>query len=106
MPSCKYINNYTRVCMDTEKEQKSLDTKYKSPKWKLIKFFENSRDKWKQKAKDAKYQVKLLRKKIKYLEQNKIKYKEHSKNLEMRLQQMKTIEKRMQDEIDQFKKKI
>lgn len=92
--------------MDTENKEKTPGTKYKSPKWKLIRFFENSRDKWKQKAKEAKYQVKLLRKKIKYLEQNKREYKEHSKNLEIQLEEMKAREKRMQDEIDRLKKNL
>jgi chromosome segregation ATPase len=95
-----------RGIMDNEGEHKSSRKKYKSPKSKLIKFFENSRDKWKKKAKDAKYQIKLLRKKIKYIEQKKKEYKKHSNNLEMQLQQMKDKEKRMQDEIDRLKKKF
>jgi len=90
--------------MGTEKEQKPSGKKYKSPKSKLVRFFEGSRDKWKTKARDSKYQIKLLRKKIKYLEQNKEEYKEHSKKLEMQLRQMKDKEKQMQDEIDRLKK--
>lgn len=89
--------------MDAEK---ASGNKYKSPKSKLIRFFEGSRNKWKRKTKDAKYQIKLLRKKLKYLEKNKQDAKEHSKNLEKQLQQMQEKEKRMQDEIDRFKKKI
>lgn len=90
--------------MNNEREHKTSRKKYKSPKSKLIKFFEGSRDKWKKKAKDAKYQIKLLRKKIKYIEQKEKEYKKHSNNLEMQLQQMKDKEKRMQDEIDRLKK--
>ena len=47
--------------------QQSITNKFKSPAAKLIRFFENSRDKWKNKAKGAKYNIKLLKKKIKSL---------------------------------------
>ena len=92
--------------MNTEIETKPSRKKYKSPKRKLVRLFENSRDKWKQKAKDAKYQIKLLRKKNKYLEQNNAKQKELFNNLEIQLHQMKDQEKKMMGEIDQFKKKL
>ena len=61
-----------------EQDQKSqtAEKKYKSPKWKLIRFFENSRNDWKKKAKEAKYQIKLLRKRVKYLEQHKKGFKD------------------------------
>ena len=68
--------------MSTEHDQEMVRKKYKSPKWKLIRFFEESRNKWKIKAKDAKYQIKLLRKRVKYLEQHKKEFKGLSNNLE------------------------
>lgn len=92
--------------MNTEHEQKTAEKKYKSPKWKLIRFFESSRNKWKKKAKDAKYQIKLLRKRVKYLEQHKREFKERSNNLELQIQQIKNDEKRMQAEIDRLKKNL
>ena len=92
--------------MDTEKDHKQSGETYKSPKSKLIKFFSGSRDKWKEKAKEAKYQVKLLRKKIKYSEQKKQELKAYSKELEIKAQQMEKKEKLMQDKIDQLKKNL
>ncbi len=92
--------------MNTEIKTKSSKKKYKSPKGKLVRLFEHSRDKWKQKTKAAKYQIKLLRKKNKYLEQNNAKQKELFNNLEKQLQQMKDQEKKLMGEIDQFKKKL
>ncbi|MBL0701851.1 MAG: hypothetical protein JJV91_00010 [Desulfosarcina sp.] len=92
--------------MNTEHEQKTAKKKYKSPKWKLIRFFESSRNKWKKKAKDAKYQIKLLRKKVKYLEQHKREHKERSNNLDLQIQQIKNKEKRMPAEIDRLKKNL
>lgn len=80
--------------------------KYKTPVSKLIRFFENSRDKWRTKTKEAKYQIKLLRKKNKYLEKNKNIYKAQNKDLTSQLQQMKEKEVRMQEEIDHLKKNL
>ncbi len=91
--------------MDTPELKSDIAEKeYKSPKWKLIRFFESSRDKWKIKAKDAKYQIKLLRKRVKYLEQNKREFKKRSRNLEIEVQQMKDKEKKLLAEIDRLKK--
>lgn len=92
--------------MNTEHDQEIAGKKYKSPKWKLIRFFESSRNKWKIKAKDAKYQIKLLRKRVKYLEQHKREFKELSNNLEHQVQQMKDKEKKMLAEIDRLKKNL
>ena len=80
--------------------------KYKTPISKLIRFFEKSRDKWRTKTKEAKYQIKLLRKKNKYLEKNKSIYKAHNKELTSQLQQMREKEVRMQEEIDRLKKNL
>ncbi|SKA28975.1 hypothetical protein SAMN02745446_03810, partial [Desulfococcus multivorans DSM 2059] len=44
------------------------DSGYKSPIRKLAKFFENSRDSWKSKCQEAKYKVKMLQNKLRYLE--------------------------------------
>jgi chromosome segregation ATPase len=79
--------------------------KYKTPVSKLIRFFEKSRDKWRTKTKEAKYQIKLLRKKNKYLEKKKNIYKAHNKELKSQLQEMRGKKVRMQEEIDRLKKK-
>jgi len=93
--------------MDNQKQETNKkEKKYKSPMSKLVSFFEDSRNKWKNKAKDAKYQIKLLRKRIKYLEQNKNEFKNRSKDLEIEVQQMKDKEKRMLAEIDRLKKNL
>jgi len=85
--------------------QESMPKTFKSPKMKLIRFFERSRNKWKARAKDATYKIKLLTKKIKYLEQNKISQKERINQLESELQKIKDREKQTQNQIDQIKKK-
>ena len=91
--------------METQEQKPNkVENKYKSPMSKLVRFFEGSRNGWKEKAKDAKYQIKLLRKRVKYLEQHKRKFKELSNNLEHQVQQMKDKEKKMLAEIDRLKK--
>jgi len=78
---------------------------YKTPAKKLISFFKKSRDKWKEKCKESKYQIKLLRKKIKYIEDNKLRtYEERMAELEKKLDQSKDKENLMQQEINQLKK--
>ncbi len=92
--------------MNGEPEHRTASKRYKTPKRKLVRFFEKSRDKWKDKTKDAKYQIKLLRKKIKYMEQNKESDKEIIKNLQLQNQQLKDKDARLQEEIDKIKKNL
>jgi len=62
---------------------KKIDDKiYKSPLRKLVKFFETSRNKWKAKCQAAKYQNKLLKNKVWYLEKRKAELNKRVKELE------------------------
>ncbi len=79
---------------------------YKSPRRILFRFFEKSRNKWKDKCREAKYQIKLLQNKTRYLEKNKTIFKNRVKELEAELQQMKDNEKQMADKIEQLKKNL
>lgn len=56
--------------------------KYKSPRRKLVKFFEKSRDQWKAKSIDAKMVIKKLKNRIRYLEASKEKWKTKAIELE------------------------
>lgn len=60
---------------------------YKSPKGKLIKFFENSRNKWKNKCRDSKYKIKLLKNRNCYLKKRKDELNKKVKQLEKQLGQ-------------------
>ncbi len=66
---------------------------YKSPKRKLVKFFEKSRDQWKVKCTDAKAMVKKQRNRIRFLEASKEKWKSKAIELEKELARMKAEEK-------------
>lgn len=83
--------------MNIEKDHETKPRQFKTPGMKLVRFFEKSRDRWKTKAKDTKYQIKLLRKKIKYMEENKKVNKETITNQARQIEQM-------QEEIERLKK--
>lgn len=63
------------------------DNTYKSPMKKLVTFFERSRNKWKTKCQEAKYQVKLLQNKVRYLEKRKVELNKRVKELKKELRQ-------------------
>ncbi len=44
-------------------------TEYKSPSRKLIRWFLHSRDQWKRKCQDAKYELKKARQRVRYLKE-------------------------------------
>ncbi len=67
---------------------------YKSPRRKLVKFFEKSRDQWKAKCIDAKGTVKKLKHRIRYLEASKNAWKRRAIELEKELAQRQAMESR------------
>lgn len=67
---------------------------YKSPRRKLVKFFEKSRDQWKAKSIAAKAQVKYLKNRIRYLEVSQEKWKSKAIELEKELARLKAQENR------------
>ena len=71
-----------------DNDSKSEEKLYKSPVRKLIRFFEESRDKWKARCLDAKYRIKLLTNKIRYLEKRKAELSKRVKELEMELEEL------------------
>jgi predicted RNase H-like nuclease (RuvC/YqgF family) len=62
---------------------------YKSPRRKLVKFFEKSRDQWKIKCSDAKAMVKRQNNRIRFLEASKEQWKTKAIELEKELARMK-----------------
>jgi hypothetical protein len=69
---------------------------YKSPRRKLVRFFEKSRDQWKAKCLEAKAAAKGLKHRIRYLEQSKLEWKTKAKELENELARMKAQQDRAQ----------
>jgi uncharacterized protein YlxW (UPF0749 family) len=73
-------------------------SKYKSPTRKLIKFFENSRNNWKDKYKEAKRQIKQLQNKTNFLKKSKEELKSEIKQLKTELSQAEVKEKQKKKE--------
>ena len=57
-------------------------TPYKSPRHKLARFFEQSRDQWKAKCREAKKTVKRLKNRLRWVEQSRARWKSRVKELE------------------------
>ncbi len=75
---------------------------YKSPRRKLIKFFEKSRDQWKTKSIESKKKVKRLQNRIRYLEMSKGSLKNQIKVLKKEVAVLKAQE---QERIEETKKR-
>ncbi len=87
-----------------KKEQ--TEESYKSPKRKLVKFFEKSRDQWKEKCSEAKAKVKRLNNRVRFLENSKKQLKIQKKALEAELAQVKAQERLREIEKEAQKKDL
>ena len=76
----------------------SRTKRYKSPRRKLVAFFEKSRDQWKAKCIDAKAMIKKLKNRIRYLEASRNDWKTKAIELEKELARMKTMESRVSEQ--------
>ena len=76
---------------------------YKSPRRKLVRFFEKSRDQWKAKCLEAKATAKGLKHRVRYLEQSKVEWKTKAKELEKELARMQAQQDRAQSQEDDKK---
>jgi len=85
-------------------QNKSEVNAYKSPVRKLLPFFKNSRDKWKSKCQAAKYQIKLLRNRMRHMEKRDADLKRKLKSLEKELQSVKNKEQKLAHEVEVLKK--
>ena len=63
---------------------------FKSPVKKLIAFFKNSRDKWKEKCKQAMLEIRSLKKRIEFLETSKAELKSQLKELKAEKKQLQS----------------
>ncbi len=86
--------------------QKSKPYKsYKSPLRKLVRFFEQSRDRWKKKCQEAKRLLKRLKNRIRFLEQSRLRWKGRAKELEAELADLKVKAESLKKELEVLKKK-
>ena len=74
------------------------ETGYKSPRRKLVRFFEKSRDQWKAKCQTAKATVKRLQNRVRFLERSKGQWKTRAQTLEAEVTQLRTQLAHLQSE--------
>jgi uncharacterized protein YlxW (UPF0749 family) len=80
------------------------ENEYKSPRRKLVTFFEKSRDQWKEKSSEAKAKVKQLKNRVRFLEKSKEQLKNEVTSLKIELIKAKAMKKKEEIEIDEQKK--
>jgi len=78
--------------------------RFKSPFRKLVPFFEQSRNRWKSKFKESKFNVKRLENRNRYLKKRNIELKEKVKNLESKINQIRVREKQLQQSVKKKKR--
>jgi predicted nuclease with TOPRIM domain len=66
----------------------STQVVYRSPKHKLVNFFEKSRNNWKQKHSELKAKAKYLANRVSYLEKSKQAWKEKAELLQERIRKL------------------
>ncbi len=77
---------------------------YKSPQRKLVRFFQQSRDRWKAKYQEAKVSLKRLSNRVRFLERSKAHWKGRAKALEAELAQLKAQVQAREQELEGLKK--
>lgn len=79
---------------------------YKSPLRKLVKFFEQSRDQWKNKYLKKKAEVKALKNRVNYLERTKMEWKQKAQQLKANLKQKEVKKNLTKTNLKKSKKKV
>lgn len=77
---------------------------YRSPKRKLVRFFEKSRDQWKAKYLEVKKRIKRQQNRIRFLERSKEQYKEKVRELEAEVEELRAAQSKKEREIEELKK--
>ena len=66
------------------------NTGFRSPLRKLVVFFQASRDRWKEKCQQVKYQLKLLKRRFENLQKNRDLWQQRSRDAETQCDQLQT----------------
>ena len=78
---------------------------YKSPRRKLVRFFEKSRDNWKEKYTELKRRVRYLENRIRYLEKSRSNWKEQAQAVSESLKTVKENLKIAEEKISLYEDK-
>jgi len=77
---------------------------YKSPLRKLVRFFEQSRGRWKSKCKQAKQMVKYLKNRVRFLEKSRAGWQSRAKAAEAKVVRLKAKQEALEKELNHLKK--
>lgn len=80
-------------------------TYYKSPRRKLVRFFEKSRDQWKAKHQKSKANGKRLSNRVRFLEKSKAQWQQRMRELEQEVARLKAREQDLEEALQNLKKK-
>ena len=86
---------------DAQKREKI----YKSPRRKLVRFFEKSRNQWKEKCREAKAGIRVLSNRVRFPEKGRERLKNQMRELRAELARMKSEERKREKEYEILKKK-
>lgn len=81
------------------------EKRYTSPPHKLVKFFETSRDAWKQKCREAKRTVKRLKHRVRVLEQRTSQWKTRAQELEEEVARLQSQQRVLETTVEALKKR-
>lgn len=80
------------------------DTKFRSPRHKLLKFFEKSRNQWKTKCLEAKATLRQVKNRANWLARSRDSWKLRAHELKQRVRELEAETRRQQSEIATLKK--
>jgi len=75
-----------------------MELSFRSPLRKLVVFFRQSRDQWKKKCQDAKYELKLLKRRFANLQKNHDRWQQQYRQAETQRQQLQAQVELLSDE--------
>ena len=79
---------------------------FRSPLRKLVAFFEASRDKWKKKCQETKYEFKLLKRRFANLERNRDRWQQSCHEAESQCEQLRARGEHLQAQYQQAKSRL
>lgn len=82
------------------RQKSKIYKSYKSPLRKLVRFFEQSRNQWKAKCREAKKMIKQLKKRIRSLEESRERWKEKAKGLQVEVTRLKREQEALEKELE------
>ena len=82
------------------------DTEFLSPRRKLVAFFKSSRDKWKAKCQQVKYELKLLKRRFENLWQQRYREAETQRDhLQAQREHLRAQNQKLQAQVEMFSKR-